>query len=100
MGSVGAMNAGSSDRYFQEAEEPSKLVPEGVEARVPYKGKLEDLIFQLAGGVRAGMGLCGAADLSELRKKAQMVQITSAGVIESHPHSVPVTKEAPNYWRL
>ncbi|MBD3403012.1 IMP dehydrogenase, partial [candidate division GN15 bacterium] len=101
MGSVGAMKAGSSDRYFQDSsEEPSKLVPEGVEARVPYKGKLEDLVFQLVGGIRAGMGLCGTADLNELRTKSRMVQITSAGVIESHPHSVPVTKESPNYWRM
>lgn len=101
MGSVGAMKEGSKDRYFQEhEEEASKLVPEGVEARVPYKGKLEDLVFQLVGGVRAGMGLCGVADLHELRTKAKMVQITHAGVTESHPHSLPISKEAPNYWRM
>lgn len=101
MGSVGAMKAGSSDRYFQDSsEEASKLVPEGVEARVPYKGKLEDLVFQLVGGIRAGMGLCGTANLAELREKSRLVQITSAGVTESHPHSVPITKESPNYWRM
>ncbi|MBN1211447.1 MAG: IMP dehydrogenase [candidate division Zixibacteria bacterium] len=101
MGSVSAMKKGSSDRYFQEhQEEASKLVPEGIEGRVPYKGKLEDLVYQLVGGLRAGMGLTGAADLKELRNNTQMVRITSAGVIESHPHSVPISKEAPNYWRM
>ncbi|MEW6050811.1 MAG: IMP dehydrogenase [Candidatus Zixiibacteriota bacterium] len=101
MGSVSAMKEGSRDRYFQEhLEEPSKFVPEGVEGRVPYKGKLSDLIFQLVGGVRAGMGLCGAASLNELRSNARMVRITQAGVKESHPHSVPISKEAPNYWRM
>jgi IMP dehydrogenase len=100
MGSVGAMKAGSKDRYFQEEEDASKLVPEGVEARVPYKGKLEDLIFQLVGGLRAGMGLAGTASLEELRSKAKLVRITHAGVLESHPHSVPITKESPNYWRM
>lgn len=101
MGSVSAMKEGSKDRYFQEhEEEASKLVPEGVEARVPYKGKLEDLVFQLVGGVRAGMGLCGVANLEQLRTRTRMVQITSAGVVESHPHSLPISKEAPNYWRM
>jgi IMP dehydrogenase len=101
MGSLSAMKEGSKDRYFQEHEEEvSKLVPEGVEGRVPYKGKLADLIFQMVGGIRAGMGLCGAADLKELREKSQMVVITQAGVNESHPHSVPISKEAPNYWRM
>lgn len=101
MGSVGAMKAGSSDRYFQDSsEEASKLVPEGVEARVPYKGKLEELVFQMVGGIRAGMGLCGTANLAELKGKSRLVQITSAGVTESHPHSVPITKESPNYWRM
>lgn len=101
MGSIGAMKEGSKDRYFQEHEdEASKLVPEGVEGRVPYKGKLSDLIFQMVGGLRAGMGLCGVANLEELRSKAQLVKITQAGVIESHPHSVPISKEAPNYWRM
>ncbi len=101
MGSIGAMKEGSKDRYFQEhEEEASKLVPEGVEGRVPYKGKLSDLIFQLVGGLRAGMGLSGVANLDEFRSKAQLVRITQAGVIESHPHSVPISKEAPNYWRM
>lgn len=101
MGSLSAMEQGSKDRYFQEHEdEASKLVPEGVEGRVPYKGKLADLVFQLVGGVRSGMGLCGAAHLKELREKSQMVLITQAGVVESHPHSVPISKEAPNYWRM
>ena len=101
MGSITAMKKGSSDRYFQDhQEEVSKLVPEGIEGRVPYKGKLEDLVFQLVGGLRAGMGLTGAANLEELKKNTQMVRITSAGVIESHPHSVPISKEAPNYWRM
>jgi len=100
MGSVGAMDAGSKDRYFQEHEEDqSKFVPEGIEGRVPYKGKLEDLVYQLMGGLRAGMGLCGVANLKELQRKSVMVLITAAGVTESHPHSVPISKEAPNYWR-
>jgi IMP dehydrogenase len=101
MGSLGAMKSGSRDRYFQDhEEEASKLVPEGVEARVPHKGRLEDLIFQLVGGLRAGMGLCGVASLAELKEKATMVRVTPAGVIESHPHSVPISKDAPNYWRM
>lgn len=101
MGSEGAMMQGSADRYFQEHQEkPSKFVPEGVEGRVPFKGKLSDLVFQLVGGLRAGMGLCGAASLKELRRDARMVRITTAGVVESHPHSVPITKESANYRRL
>ena len=100
MGSLSAMKKGSSDRYFQEHQDDvSKLVPEGIEGRVAYKGKLESLIFQLVGGLRAGMGLTGSADLKELKNKSRMVRITSAGVVESHPHSVPISKEAPNYWR-
>jgi IMP dehydrogenase len=101
MGSVGAMKRGSSDRYFQEhAEEESKFVPEGIEGRVPYKGPLADTVFQLIGGIRAGMGICGAATLPDLRERARMVKITPAGVVESHPHSVPISKEAPNYRRM
>lgn len=100
MGSVGAMTKGSADRYFQEGDEQSKFVPEGVEGRVPFKGKLSELIHQLVGGLRAGMGLCGAANLSVLARETTIVRITSAGVVESHPHSVPITKEAPNYRRL
>lgn len=100
MGSIEAMKAGSSDRYFQDTKEQQKLVPEGVEARVPYKGKLDDVVFQLVGGIRAGMGLCGAPDLKALREQSQLVTITAAGVIESHPHTVPISKESPNYWRM
>lgn len=101
MGSVSAMRSGSADRYFQDAtDEMSKFVPEGVEGRVPYRGPLSEMVFQLVGGLRAGMGLCGAANLALLRKEAQMVRITSAGVVESHPHSVPITKESPNYRRM
>lgn len=101
MGSLGAMKDGSKDRYFQEHEdEASKLVPEGVEGRVPYKGKLSELVFQLVGGIRSGMGLCGASSLKDLREKSQVVMITQAGVLESHPHSVPISKEAPNYRRM
>ncbi len=101
MGSVSAMEKGSKDRYFQQhQEESSKLVPEGVEGRVPYKGPLADTVYQLVGGLRSGMGICGASNLSELRQKAQFMRITSAGVTESHPHSVPITKEAPNYRRM
>jgi IMP dehydrogenase len=101
MGSVSAMRSGSADRYFQDAtDEMSKFVPEGVEGRVPYRGPLSEMVFQLVGGLRAGMGLCGTANLALLRKEAKMVRITSAGVVESHPHSVPITKESPNYRRM
>ncbi len=101
MGSVSAMKEGSKDRYFQEyQEETSKFVPEGIEGRVPYKGRLADTVFQMLGGLRSGMGLCGACDLKQLRTKSRLVRITSAGSMESHPHSVPITKEAPNYRRL
>lgn len=95
MGSLAAMKQGSKDRYFQE--NASKLVPEGIEGRVPYKGPVADSIFQMLGGVRSGMGYCGAATISELQQKAEFVKITSAGLIESHPHDVQITKEAPNY---
>ncbi|MFS8650940.1 MAG: IMP dehydrogenase [Caldibacillus sp.] len=95
MGSLGAMQQGSSDRYFQE--DAKKLVPEGIEGRVPYKGPLADTIFQLVGGIRAGMGYCGAPNLEYLRENAQFIRITSAGLRESHPHNVQITKEAPNY---
>ena len=100
MGSLDAMKQGSKERYFQEGDDASKLVPEGVEGRTPFKGPLADSVHQLVGGVKAGMGLCGARDLKQLHQKAQLVRITSAGVVESHPHSVPITKEAPNYRRL
>lgn len=95
MGSIGAMKEGSRDRYFQS--ETSKLVPEGIEGRVAYKGMLHDTIYQLIGGLRSGMGYCGTKTIKDLQTKAQFVQITSAGLIESHPHDVHITKEAPNY---
>ena len=101
MGSVEAMKSGSKDRYFQEHEtQAGKLVPEGIEGRVPYKGALQESVFQLMGGLRAGMGIAGAANLKDLREKTKLVQITAAGVTESHPHSVSITKEAPNYRRM
>ncbi|ACJ32393.1 IMP dehydrogenase [Anoxybacillus flavithermus] len=95
MGSVGAMEKGSKDRYFQE--DNKKFVPEGIEGRVPYKGPLADTIYQLVGGLRAGMGYCGTRNLEELREKTQFVRMTGAGLRESHPHDVQITKEAPNY---
>jgi len=95
MGSVAAMERGSKDRYFQE--DAKKFVPEGIEGRVPYKGPLADTIYQLVGGLRAGMGYCGTRNLDELREKTQFVRMTGAGLRESHPHDVQITKEAPNY---
>ncbi|AMA64071.1 MAG: IMP dehydrogenase [Kurthia gibsonii] len=95
MGSVSAMENGSKDRYFQD--DAKKLVPEGIEGRLPYKGALADTIHQLVGGVRAGMGYCGTKDLQDLRENAQFVRMTGAGLRESHPHDVQITKEAPNY---
>ena len=95
MGSMSAMEAGSKDRYFQE--DAKKLVPEGVEGRVPYKGVLSDVIYQLIGGLRAGMGYCGKATIEELRTQAEFVKITSAALVESHPHDISITKESPNY---
>ncbi len=98
MGSLSAMEEGSADRYFQEGEvDARKLVPEGIEARVPYKGPVADTVFQLVGGLRSGMGYCGAATLAELRKKSRFLRITSGGLRESHPHDVTITREAPNY---
>ncbi len=99
MGSLGAMATGSSDRYFQDPEDDvKKFVPEGIEGRVAYKGSLKEVIYQYVGGLRAGMGYCGAQNIAQL-KKAQFVRITSAGMNESHPHDITVTKEAPNYSR-
>ncbi|MED5103071.1 inosine 5'-monophosphate dehydrogenase, partial [Niallia circulans] len=95
MGSVAAMEKGSKDRYFQE--DNKKFVPEGIEGRLPYKGPLSDTIYQLVGGIRSGMGYCGTKDLYELRENAQFVKMTGAGLRESHPHDVQITKEAPNY---
>ena len=98
MGSLGAMAAGSADRYFQEAgSNADKLVPEGIEGRVPYKGTVLAIIYQLVGGVRASMGYCGAASIADLHENAEFVEITAAGVRESHVHDVQITKEAPNY---
>lgn len=98
MGSLGAMHEGSKDRYFQDAEDDiNKLVPEGIEGRVPYSGHLHEVVFQMVGGLRAAMGYCGCAALEDLRTKAQFVRITASGWRESHPHSVQITKEAPNY---
>ncbi len=98
MGSLGAMVKGSADRYGQKAGAPrGKLVPEGVEARIPYRGPLSDFVYQLVGGLRAGMGYCGAVTIDELQKKATFCRVTSAGVVESHPHDVIITKESPNY---
>ncbi|MBO5712923.1 MAG: IMP dehydrogenase [Clostridia bacterium] len=95
MGSLAAMACGSKDRYFQEGNK--KLVPEGVEGRVPYRGSISDIVFQLLGGIRSGMGYCGAKDLEALRNNAKFVKITGAGLVESHPHDISITKEAPNY---
>ncbi len=95
MGSIAAMNNGSSDRYFQEGAR--KLVPEGVEGRVPYRGSLAEIIFQLCGGIRSGMGYCGQPTIDDMRANGQFVRITNAGLLESHPHDINITKEAPNY---
>ncbi|MGI6154046.1 MAG: IMP dehydrogenase [Christensenellaceae bacterium] len=95
MGSIPAMQKGSADRYFQEENE--KLVPEGVEGRVPYKGPLADTTYQMVGGLKSGMGYCGAATIPELQQKAEFVKITNAGLLESHPHDISITKESPNY---
>ncbi|MCB9305413.1 MAG: IMP dehydrogenase [Lewinellaceae bacterium] len=101
MGSLGAMQQGSKDRYFQDVEDDiKKLVPEGIEGRVPFKGSLAEVMNQYVGGLRAGMGYCGARTISDLQEKAQFVRITNAGMIESHPHNVAITKESPNYSRL
>ena len=97
MGSIGAMRRGSADRYFQEAAAEDKLVPEGIEGMVPHKGSLQGLMPQLVGGLRAGMGYCGALDIETLRREARFIRITSAGLREGHAHDVVITKEAPNY---
>lgn len=98
MGSIEAMRAGSSDRYFQDAEDGlQKLVPEGIEGRVPYKGALAETVFQMVGGLRSAMGYCGCRTIGEMKKKARFVRISDAGLRESHPHDISITKEAPNY---
>jgi IMP dehydrogenase len=98
MGSLSAMQDGSADRYFQDGElAPSKMVPEGIEGRVPYRGPVADVLYQMVGGLRSGMGYCGAADIPSLQRDTELLQITSAGLRESHPHDVTITREAPNY---
>ncbi|MHB1610332.1 MAG: IMP dehydrogenase [Sulfobacillus sp.] len=97
MGSLAAMKQGSSDRYFQDDLDVEKLVPEGIEGRVPYRGSLADTAYQLLGGVRSGMGYCGTATLEDLRERGRFLRITNAGLVESHPHDVQITKESPNY---
>jgi IMP dehydrogenase len=98
MGSLSAMQEGSADRYFQEGEvSPAKLVPEGIEGRVPYRGPVGDVLFQMVGGLRSGMGYCGVQTLAELASDTEFLQITAAGLRESHPHDVVITREAPNY---
>jgi IMP dehydrogenase len=98
MGSLAAMEEGSADRYFQEGEKDArKLVPEGIEARVPYKGSMSDTVFQFVGGLRSGLGYVGAANLEELRERSRFVRVTMGGLRESHPHDVTITREAPNY---
>jgi IMP dehydrogenase len=98
MGSLSAMEDGSADRYFQEGEgSAQKLVPEGIEGRVPYSGPVGDVLFQMVGGIRSGMGYCGCAAIADLRTHTEFLQVTAAGLRESHPHDVVVTREAPNY---
>jgi IMP dehydrogenase len=97
MGSLGAMQGYGKDRYSSGQGKSGKLVPEGVEGMVPYKGTLSDFIYQLVGGLRSGMGYAGAKSLDDLRNNTRLVKITNAGLIESHPHDVIITKEAPNY---
>jgi IMP dehydrogenase len=98
MGSLGAMVKGSAERYGQKSSVgKDKLVPEGVEGRVPYRGMLSDFVYQLVGGMRAGMGYCGAPTIEHLRKNGKFVRVSAAGVAESHPHDIMITKEAPNY---
>ena len=99
MGSLGAMGQGSADRYFQDVEdEISKLVPEGIEGRVPFKGNVSDTIYQMVGGLRAAMGYCGCSSIDDMHQYAQFVRMTAAGLRESHPHDIIITKESPNYY--
>lgn len=97
MGSIGAMKLGSKDRYFQNETDTTKLVPEGIEGMVPYKGPLRDTVHQLIGGLRSSMGYCGSGDVKEYHKKAKFIKITGSGIVESHPHDINITKESPNY---
>jgi IMP dehydrogenase len=99
MGSVEAMQKGSKDRYFQDTEDDiKKLVPEGIVGRVPYKGSISEIIYQMVGGLRAGMGYCGSSTITKLQK-AKFIRITNSGIRESHPHGITITSEAPNYSR-
>ena len=99
MGSIEAMQQGSKDRYFQDVEDDiKKLVPEGISGRVPYKGTVAEVVYQMMGGLRAGMGYCGAKNIEALQK-AKFIRITAAGITESHPHNIMITREAPNYSR-
>jgi IMP dehydrogenase len=99
MGSLGAMQQGSADRYFQDVEEEiAKLVPEGIEGRVPFKGNASETIYQMTGGLRAAMGYCGCGTIQEMKEKAQFVKMTGSGLKESHPHNILITKESPNYF--
>ena len=100
MGSVAAMKKGSHDRYFQDMNESKKLVPEGIEGLVPYKGDLEETVLQLVGGIKASLGYCGSKDILEFREKAEFIQITSSGIVESHPHDINMTKDSPNYRKV
>ena len=100
MGSVAAMKEGSSDRYFQNIDESKKLVPEGVEGLVPYKGHIGENVHQLVGGVKSCFGYCGAKNIQEFHKKAEFIQITSSGIVESHPHDINITKDSPNYRKI
>jgi IMP dehydrogenase len=95
MGSIAAMASGSKDRYFQS--DAQKFVPEGVEGRVPFRGSLSEIVYQLMGGLRSGMGYCGLENIAKLRKEAQFIKITTASLVESHTHDIAITKEAPNY---
>ncbi|MET0934558.1 MAG: IMP dehydrogenase, partial [Luteibacter sp.] len=99
MGSLGAMEQGSKDRYFQDSSDADKLVPEGIEGRVPYRGSLRAIVHQLIGGLRASMGYVGCGTIDEMREKPQFVRVSFAGMRESHVHDVAITKEAPNYRR-
>lgn len=97
MGSVAAMACGSAERYMQSADQPQKMVPEGVEGRVPFRGRLSEYVYQLVGGLRQGMGYGGVCNIDELREKSTFVRVTHAGVVESHPHDIVITKEPSNY---
>jgi IMP dehydrogenase len=100
MGSIGAMSQGSGDRYFQDVEEDlKKFVPEGIEGRVAYKGSISEIVYQYVGGLRSGMGYCGAADIAALQNESQFIKISNAGIKESHAHDIEITREAPNYSR-